>query len=245
MANKKTTYNSTPVETRDKKHVNKNELIKIISIIVASIFFIVCIGFVINSQAPANPKDYNVWCLSGFHGSFDKKGNPNEYWSVEKKQSGNDVLVTYAQLEITGSYSNVNELWVNFSDLYAKETEIEIINGTSRVIKTFTLTAKDLKKSKDGWFKIYDEDDVGKIDDVLAVTSRNFSIGISETLNVRELVFVKTDGEIIEYSVKGYKVATEVVSASDSRVTSDNNSVLNLNNEQSTFPYGHLPKNKD
>ena len=212
--------------------------LKIISVTLASLFFLFCVAFVINTQAPANPKDYHVFCLSAFKGSFDKKGNPNNYWKVEKrrKTDGED-LTLYVQTEIVGSYKNLNEIWVNLSDLYESETVIEVKNGSSRDVGSFKLTSDTLKQSQSGWFKIYDADDV---DDENGSSTKSLvfselSIGFKTQINVREIVYLKADGTIIDYKIEGEKTVAGLIDVSNEKITSNPNSILNIKDEQSTF----------
>lgn len=238
MANKNN-VNNEAVKTAVVDNKKKSLIIKITAIVLAVLFFLTCVAVIINSQAPANPKDYHVFCLSGFKGSFNKKGNPNSYWGVEKLKSGNDYFTVYGQVQTLGAYTNVSEIWMNVSDLYEDETDIEIVNQSSRVIKKFNLTAKNLKKSKDGWFKVYDlaEAKLDDSDNILAVNSSTFSFGIATKLNVREVVFVGKDGKLIDYNVKGIKISNQELDVEHKDVKDNPNSVLNIKNEQKTFPY--------
>ena len=245
MANKRLREQQNNQEVASKKKASKSFIIKLVDCIVAVVFFLLCIAFVIDSHAPANPKDYDIWFLSGINGSYDKDGNPNKYWQVEKKMSGDKYLTTYAQLELVGSYTSVNEIWINLSDLYEDKLEIDIINASSRTINNVTITADEMKDSKNGWFKLYDLD-VAKesnTDNVLEVNSRKFSIGFNTKINVREIVFVKdknTDGkfEIINYNITAEKVDNQVTNLD--KITESETSIHNIKNEQTTFPNGFI-----
>ena len=120
MANKKLKAKEAEVAT--KKPTKKSFIVKLSAIIVAVIFFFGCVCMVLDSYAPANPKDYHVFALSGIFGSFNKNGNPNSYWAVDKTVSGNKQLSVYANLRASsGTYSNIKEIWVNVSDLYEEQ----------------------------------------------------------------------------------------------------------------------------
>ena len=245
MANKRLREQQNNQETTPAKKVSKSFIIKLVACIVAVVFFLVCIAVVINSYAPANPKDYHRWFLSGINGSYEKDGNPNKYWQVEKKMSGDKYLSTYAQIELVGSYTSVNEIWINLSDLYEDKLEIEIINASSRTINKVTITADEMKDSENGWFNLYDLD-VAKestTDNILEVNSRKFSIGFNTKINVREIVFVKdknTDGkyEIINYNITAEKIENQVTDLD--KITESETSIHNIKNEQTTFPNGFI-----
>lgn len=231
MANKTKREENRIILENEKKEIRKKLIVKILSICLASIFFLLCVAFVVNTQAPANPRCYHFFCLSTFKGSFDKKGNPHTYWSVEKLQDENGGNVTtFVQVEVDGSYSNVGEIWVNLSDFYEQETQIKIVNGNSKEVGSYALTAKAVKESKNGWFKIFD---VGESDS--AVTSYKFNVGFSTKINVRELVFLKKDGSVLGYTVQGEKTEAGLISIDDERITENKNSVLNVKDEQDTF----------
>ncbi len=238
MANKKLKEQQNKTNVKEKTIIKKSTLIKILSVTLACLFFLFCVAFVIDTQAPANPKDYHVFCLSAFKGSFDKKGNPNNYWKVQKQRNtdGED-LTLYVQTEIVGSYKNLNEIWVNLSDFYETQTVIEVKNGSSRDVGSFKLHSDDLKQSQHGWFKIYDADD---IDDENGSTTKSLvygeiSIGFKTQINVREIVYLKADGTVIDYKIEGEKTVAGLIDVDDEKITSNPNSILNVKDEQSTF----------
>lgn len=238
MANKKNNVTGeVSTEEKVKKPVNKSFIIKLVSVIVACVFFLACVSVVINSYAPANPKDYHVWCLSGISGSFNKSGNPKNYWGVDKTKSGNQDVTVYGNASLITSYSKVKEIWLNVSDLYETEAKIEIVNQSSRVLNVYTLTAEELKADKDGWIKIYDLTAANEnpSDDYKTITASKFSFGISTKLNVRELVFVNEDGKLAEYEVTGIKIENREFKVDDAEVKDAKNPVTNLCDEQKTF----------
>lgn len=237
MANKKDVNATGGATDKVKKPVSKSFIIKLVSVIVACVFFLICVSVVVNSYAPANPKDYHVWCLSGFSGSFNKNGNPKNYWGVDKTKSGNQEVTVYGNTSLITSYAKVSEIWLNVSDLYESEAKIEVVNQSSRVLNVYTLTADDLKADKDGWIKIYDTAKANEnpSDDYKTITSSKISIGISTKLNVRELVFVNEGGKLAEYEVTGFKIENREFDVEDSKVSGAKNPVTNLNDEQKTF----------
>ena len=237
MANKKKKAEVLENQTTQKKPIKKSFIIKLSAIILAVVFFFACIGVVVNSYAPANPKDYHRWFLSGIFGSYDKEGNPETYWAVEKTKSGNNELMVYSEISVSGSYKNINELWLNLSDFYETETEIVVINGSSRTVNKYKLTATDLKANQNGWVKIYDLEDAtaSNDDDYENVTSTKFFIGFKTKINVRELVVTNADGKTIDYEVKGIKIDNQSISIEDENVKNAENPVSNLNDEQKLF----------
>ena len=237
MANKKRKIEEIAEQKKDKKHIKKSFIIKLTAIILAVIFFVACVGIVVNSYAPANPKDYHRWFLSGINGSYNKEGNPKTYWAVSKMQSGNNDVTVYGEITVTGSYTKINEVWVNVSDLYEEETEIIVVNGSTKVVNKYLLKAEDLKKSQDGWLKIYDleEAELDANDDYVKITSTKFFIGFNTAINVRELVVADADGNTIDYSIKGIKIDNQSTSIDDEEVKNAENGVSNLNDEQKLF----------
>ncbi|MBO5888791.1 MAG: hypothetical protein J6Q58_01470 [Clostridia bacterium] len=240
MANKKRRVEEQEKQTA-KKPVKKSFIVKLSAIIVAVIFFIFCIGAVLDSYAPANPKDYHVWGLSGIFGSFNKNGNPESYWQVNKTKSGDNELAVYASLRVTGaSYSDIKEIWVNLSDLYEDQLEIDVINGSaSKSINKFNLKADNFKANKNGWVKIYDvvEANSNTTDNYLQITTTIFYIGFNTKINVRELVFVSKANNVLDYDVRGVKIGNQEIGVDDDELEDIENgaNVVNIKDEQEFF----------
>ena len=235
MANKK--LKTVSVTNNAKQSNKKSFIIKLSAIILAVIFFILCVCFVIDSYAPANPKDYHRWVLSGINGSYNKEGNPKTYWQVEKTKVGEKGVTVYAKIRVS-SWSDVDAIWLNVSDLYEDKTEIEVQSGTSgKTVNEYKLTAIDLKQNQDGWIKIYDLDDANKntTDSYDKITSNVVFVGFNTKIKVRELVVTKSDGSILTYTVEGIKIDAQEIQVSDSEVKNAENNVEKINDEGKTF----------
>ncbi len=179
--------------------IKNKKLISVILIAVASILFIVCSLFVIDSVGPANSKVYKKWLLSTFNGSYEAEGMPKTYWQIEPMQSkdGNRV-VSYAKFTLsTTNNADIKEIWVNISDLKESEAKVTIGKGTAKltILGSKTVSAKQVKNSEDGWFKIYDSSDTETFD---ALNSKQIWVGFQNDVRVREIVFIDSNDKIAD-----------------------------------------------
>ncbi len=187
-----------------EKLTKKQNTIKWIVIVVA---LAAALSFLVNSFAPANPRAYHVYFLSAFHGSFNKKGLPGTYWQPEQRTDGNVRKICY--LRLSGS-SDCNEVWINLSDFKELQTDIIVASGAGapNVKKRYNLTAKELKKSKDGWIKIYDKSKDS------ALSSSYLNIGFTTNIRVREVVAIKSDGKKSTLTVQGWTIENSTIGES-------------------------------
>lgn len=181
--------------------------VKIISIVLAIIAFITAGLFVVDSFAPASPQAYHKFVISTFSGSFDGEGTPNSYYQVEIQKNSQSGEVQYFCLNTkvsTTNNVNIKEIWINFSDLY--EDDINIFTsmgwqGKSKYLSERTYTKSQIRRDKDGWFKIYN---TGKKEG-LEVNYREFygqlRVGFSANVKVREIVIVDMKGKIGKVAV--------------------------------------------
>ena len=151
--------------TNNKKIFNRVLAGALAFIVVVAI--VTCL-FVVDSFAIANPKCYHKFFLSTFSGSYDAENMPSTYWQVESLEDGEgNVLKTKMKVELpitNKSERYLGQIWVNLSDLEGDKLEILTYYQTSdsstvykplnKEEKPFVITASELKKSEDGWFKI-------------------------------------------------------------------------------------------
>ena len=239
---------------RQKRELEKQQLaqkkkfkftglhIRIISVVLASLMFLVSVGFFIDSFAPANPKCYHRWVLSTFNGSYNSKGSPKTYMqfnTLAVSETG-DRATSYIWSRVTVTEGmGINEIWINVSDLYEDSVSIQVRSGKSEkntdLLKRLTLTKDDLKKSKDGWFKIYDLDDGDKAHP--SKTNQTFCIGFEAEIRLREIGYVSNGGYAIKVEEWGTATDERVHNNASSSVESEGYKVFD---ENDTFPYAPL-----
>ena len=190
-----------------KKKIKKRILA--IALLVVALGSILSACFVIDGMAPANPKCYHKFVLSGLNKtSYDKEGLPSSYWQVGSyynQDAETEVIVSGKfKLSIPSSGErSLGQVWINISDLKADELEVYIgygaINNTSLNVdgKPTVITAKQLKSSKDGWFKVYDKEDTTSYVPSLFNVS-TYWVGFNNEIRVREMVFVDSADMIIK-----------------------------------------------
>lgn len=215
----------------------KNKLlIKIGVIALAVLFFLTCTLFVVDAMGAANPKCYKKFFLSTFNGSYNVEGAPSTYWQVEPKQDKDGVRVpTYARFSLsTHDSENVGEVWINISDLDESELVVTIGSGLStlKVAGTTIITAKDLKASEDGWFKVYDANNLG---DFESFTSKYVWVGFSSSVRVREIGFKDLHGHAPEsVDLRGMSISDSPIMDA-SKLKGQPNNVNFVSDEQKTF----------
>jgi hypothetical protein len=181
--------------------------VKVIAIILAVIAFIMASLFVVDSFAPANPKVYHKFVLSTFSGSFDGEDTPNSYYQVEiqkNSQSGEKQYFCLNTKVSTTNTVNIKEIWINFSDVY--EDDINIFtsmgrNGKSKYLSERTYTKSQIRRDKDGWFRIYN---TGKKEGLKVQQSEFYGqlrVGFSANVKVREIVVVDVNGKVGKVAV--------------------------------------------
>ena len=192
-----------------KKSINlSKKSIRIIATILAIIAFITAGLFVVDSFAPASPQAYHQFVISTFSGSSDGEGTPNSYYQVEIQKNSQSGEVQYfcinTNISTTNSV-NLKEIWVSFSDLYDKEINIFTSmgwQGKSKYLSERTYTKSDVRRNKDGWFKIYN---TGKKEGLKVQQAEFYGqlrIGFSANVKVREIVVVDIKGNVGTVSVE-------------------------------------------
>ena len=189
-----------------KSKINKKGKIGI-SVILAVIIFLLAGLFVVDSFAPASPKPFHKWVLSTFSGSFDGEDAPNTFYQVQIQKNVETGERQYSCINTkisTTNSENVKEIWVCFSDLYEDNIEIFLSTGwegRSKFLSQRNYSKADVKRNKDGWFRIYN---TGK-EDGLVINSSGFygqlRIGFSSNVKVREIVVVDMKGNLGSISV--------------------------------------------
>lgn len=238
MANKRLKQAAAEAAEQSAKESKKKTAVIIIAVALAVVFVALCAMFVVNGNAPYNPKSYHKWFLSAINGSYDKEGLPSTYFQVEEYVNGEP---TYIKLETKREGKYVAAIYANLSDLKKKEVKFSVYNGSKSAVTqntalcNFDLAGKELKNSEDGWIQIYDaEKSTVESSDV---RSKTFYISVSERIRVRELVLLDSDGKVMNYTVKGYVLGNVTKDANKSDVKEDNvNNVYNIADEQKTFP---------
>lgn len=224
----------------------KPTFIKVSAVVLASIVFLVSAGFFVDSFAPANPKCYHRWVLSAFNGSYNAKGKPQTYMQLETQaniENGKSAITyLWAQTSVTNG-AGIKEIWINVSDLYEEEVKVKIGTGkseySSTFLKEYSLTKSIVKKSSDGWIKIYDcgqKEDEGK-DGFDKVHTSNinptFRVGFDRQIRVREIAFVGRKGNGV--LIKDFGVAMDDDKSTPSANTESE--VYKAFDEQTTFPF--------
>lgn len=193
----------------NNKKIFKRVLAGAIALIVALV--IVASLFLIDSFAIANPKCYHKFLLSTFNGSYNAENMPSTYWQVEalEDESGNPLkMKAKVELPIKDKGERyLGQIWINVSDLESSEIKIYTYYHTSNTTtnakalnkdgKPFVLTANELRKSEDGWFKIYDFEDTENFDKAYTHID-DYSIVFTAGIRVREMVFVDTKYDVVE-----------------------------------------------
>ncbi len=194
--------------------------------------------FVIDSVGPANPKCYHKFILSTFNGSYDKEGMPSSYWQVNayRNEETGEALPVRLQAELpiqNKAQRYLGQVWINVSDFSGSEIEILTFYGNKNTPlnledKPFVLTNKEVRKSKDGWFKVYDSEDVLNFTKAYQYID-DYSITFSNEIKVREIVFIDSEGELI----KGATTIDEYIG--NQKNNDANNPIKNAVDEYSLF----------
>lgn len=245
MANKK----KNAFNNKEQKRTNAKKWISIGLSAFLVISILLSTLFVIDSFAPANPKVYDRWVLSGINGSYDGKDTPNSYYQVEiqKDYDSGEVLYSCVDLKIsTWNSRPIKEIWINISDLYESEINIFLGKGTetTKLLKDITLTASDIRKDDDGWFRLYNNNSG------LNYNASGFygelKIGFSANIKLREIVIIDSEeGELFssmkvvqctagKKPSKGINNADITVTHEDKFEHIDMGKVID---EQTTFPF--------
>ena len=194
------------LEKAVKKVRTTRKAMRIIAIILAIIAFITASLFVVDSFAPASPQAYHKFVISTFSGSFDGEGTPNSSYQVEIQKNSQSGEVQYFCINTNVSTTNtvnIKEIWVSFSDLYDKEINVFTSmgwQGKSKYLSERTYTKADVRKNKNGWFRIYNNEKSG-----LKVQQPEFygqlRVGFSANVKVREIVVVDVNKKVGKVSV--------------------------------------------
>ena len=204
MANKKNKIINEQKNKRKKFKWTKN-LTKALAITLAGVFIGISSLFVVDSFAVANPKCYHKFLSSTFNGSYDTDTSPNKYWQVDmiRNSSSNEQTMTY----LIFKYSPINsqrlgKLIVNLSDLKSRELDVFVGYSAGRdksptEVKSFTLTRKDVKSSKDGWFEFYNSE----IEENQFKYGENYIfLGLKGDVRIREIFALNLENSISNLS---------------------------------------------
>jgi hypothetical protein len=171
--------------------------VKITAICLAVFLFLLSILLLFNSFAPYNPKCYHVFGLSGLFGSFNKNGNPTNYYQTEKTTNIVELI------HISAINREVYYVWVNVSDM-EEDSTISLYNGPSSdtnstlvLLSEYTLTGQDLQNDNDGWICIYDRTSTS------GHLSTHFYLGVKSKMRIREVICSAENGNVMNYSIKG------------------------------------------
>ncbi len=192
---------------------NKKLFNRVIAGVIAFIVLVSIVAglFLIDSFALANPKCYHRFLLSTFNGSYDADNMPSTYWQVEslEDEEGNLLkMKAKVELPITNKAERfLGQIWINVSDLEGDLLSIYTYYQTSNTSTTYkplnkgelpyVLTAKELRKSSDGWFKIYDFKDTEKYNKAYEYID-DYTIVFTSGVRVREMVFIDTEYELVK-----------------------------------------------
>lgn len=203
---------------KDKQNKAKDKKfpVKVLALVLALFMVLIASLFVVDSFAPANPKCYHKFILSTFNGSYDKEGMPKSAFEVKNEtdaESGESLYTCVnMKVSIPNDKTGFKEAWINISDLQASKLEVFTAYGIQRQGKAKlkgerTITAQQLKASKDGWFKIYSTDTPESWNSGADWTK----IGFSAPVKVREIVFVYFDEKdatekLCSITVEGYSI---------------------------------------
>ncbi len=190
--------------------------VKVVAIILAVTLVVFSALLFLNTFAPNNPKCYHRFGLSGFNGSFDKKGNPTSYYTAEPKYIEGYGYYEFTKIKLekgkaASIYVNISDLWEDSLTIYLRRGEnasgplisaykgktIKDENDKDVVLKDFVIDANTLKKDKDGWVKInlkYRENE----------THYTYYLAFSTKVNIREVVFTDIDNNALKYDVVSY-----------------------------------------
>ncbi len=158
--------------------------VKITAIGLAVLLFLFSVLLLLNSFAPYNPKCYHFFGLSGISGSFNKKGNPKNYFQVENTAN----VIELAHLNALNS--SIYYVWINVSDM-VEDSVIYLYNGsdasgTMTLLSEYNLTGSELSNDSDGWICIYDGTAYTK--DI----SKHFYLGTKNKMRIREVVLLNS-----------------------------------------------------
>ena len=180
-------------KTKQKFKFTKKNIALILAISLGFLFIVASL-FIVDSFSPANPKVYHRWFISTFAGSFDGENTPNTYHQIDIKKDidSGESLYSCIDLElnpVNGSKNPCKEIWINLSDVQSTELNIFFAYGhTLNVQYIFekTLTEKDIRADKDGWFLLYSSDSGLPV----SGADKYLKIGFSSNVRVREIYFV-------------------------------------------------------
>ncbi len=206
--------------------------IKALVLAVVIVLVIVTSLVVIDSVGVANPKCYHKFVLSTFNGSYDTENGPKTFWQTNhtvNTETGNDEFL-YAYLNLNRENSSpVGYIYINVSDFKEKSTTFNFYTGQDKInnLGSFTLNEKDVRKSKDGWLKIYDYEN----ENLKPATSTNILyIGVCGEMKIREIVVLTKEKKVCSFRDGSFKCYT-----SNNDEYTYGVEVKNAFDEQSTF----------
>lgn len=206
--------------------------VKVTAICLAVLLFLLSVLLLLNSFAPFNPKCYHAFGLSGIFGSFNKNGNPKNYYQTEKTTN----IIELIHLRPTNR--DVYYVWVNVSDM-VEDSIIYLYNGpdantnsTLALLSEYTLTGKDLQSDSDGWICIYNRTNT------TAHLSSHFYLGTKSKIRIREVVLrnnIETNPNM-QYNVEGLTRRGNPTTSNDSLYQNfDYSTLINSTSYTSTF----------
>ncbi|MBE5743215.1 MAG: hypothetical protein E7358_00665 [Clostridiales bacterium] len=249
MANKRRKNETQDIVEMEKVNVKKLMTVLLVTVLIVSV--ILSTLFLVNSFAPANPKVYHRFFLSGISGSFDGKDTPNSYSQIEIQRDGDTDEQLYTCVDIklsTWDARPIKEIWINISDLYEPSLNIFLGKGTAgstKLLKDITLTANDIKNNdKDGWFRLYNNSN--GLEYNVSGFYGELKIGFSANVKLREVAIVDSKkGELFSsIKVEQFTVGTKPskgINGNDKTVTHKDKfepiDMQNVVDEQEKFPY--------
>ena len=240
MANKK---RNVPNKEEPKK-INAKKWISIGLSVFLIISILLSVLFVIDSFAPANPKVYDRWVLSGINGSYDGKDTPNTFYQVEIHQDYDSGEVLYSCVDLKVSSTNsepIKEIWINISDLYESKLNIFLGKGTAgatKLLKDITLTANDIRNDEDGWFRLYNNKN--GLNYNVSGFYGELKIGFSANIKLREVVVVDVKDNLFSTMRLDGCSAGQKPTADKSVTYKDkfeNSDIRFITDEQEKFPF--------
>ena len=182
------------------------------------------------------------------------------YWQTERKVAGETTLKYTAEITFGSSTVKVSEIWINLSNvdfdpkLKTTVISLELVKSSSSSDKSenidYTLTSDELKKSKDGWIRIYfateDEED-----DASPISCNSALLKIVDKMHVNEICFINNNGKLISVNFSKAGVVAgkssnlyskdELEALTEGYVYDKNgNYAFNLVDEQDKFPLEYI-----
>ncbi len=123
-------------------------------------------------------------------------GNELNGWKTVQKSASDGVLLEYmAKVQFSSATTSVSEIWCNVSDISGEVSFTVTLTSYDSTSNQKEITTKvnsaTLKQSQDGWIN------------VLKSSSGNYNRAIittCDTMSLNEIIFIGSDGKILEAS---------------------------------------------